>query len=231
MTVGNLTSIDMLWVPWNPLSVGWSAFYDPATATRSGSDVTAWPATVGAVNLNPLASDTRPIYNATGKNGRPTITIGSGDNLVSAVQTGLLGANAWTIMVAFQPGSNVFQIEGYSGGYGSGQRVFGIQKYSTTQLRCHARDTSLLTNNHTVVNGAWLLVEMRLESGLFYSSVNGADEKSQAFGTTYATGPNIQIGIDYSTGVHGHIAIAPTALSADIRSKMRNWLNTYYAIY
>lgn len=98
-----------LWTPSKIKTRLWLDANDASTITLNGSTVSQWNDKSGnSTHVSQSTGSAQPTYNATGFNGKPTLSFDGGDNLVSTLNHGLTGDIEFSLfMVQTMPYSSL----------------------------------------------------------------------------------------------------------------------------
>lgn len=238
--------------PFSPADLTGLALWLKADAgvTLSGSNVTAWADQSGnGRNATPNDPTNKPIFNASDKNGKPTISLTSmSDELerVFTISSNPLGASGST---AF----SVQYVEDVCGNGNDNGPIFGNFGGSATQTHypygvdCSVYDAFATTSRKdsltppTAITATWSIYSVHSTNGEWKDYVNGALMQSDS-GNTYDNsigGDDTTLYIGKQTGLgnfslKGKVAeviVYNRVLTTPERQQVEAYLNTKYAIY
>ena len=221
-----------------------------AGVTLSGSDVTAWADQSGNNrNATPNDPTNKPIFNASDKNGKPTISLTSMDDYIERVFTissnplGAVGSTAFSVQY-------VEDVCNYGNDNGP---IFGNFGSSGTQTHypygqdCSVYDAFATTSRKeqltspTTISGAWSLYSVHSTDAEWKDYVNGqlmhsdpSNTYSNSVGgddTTLYIGKQTGIGTFSLKGKVAEVIVYNRVLTTPERQQVEAYLNSKYAIY
>jgi len=215
---------------------------DDITGLTDGASVTTWSDSSGSkYDFTQATAARKPIYKTSIINSKPVVRFdGTDDRLTNATaKSNFITSTAYTMFIVFNAAAistNNATIPDNVAIFSDSGEIWGLFLRSAPSANHYINDGAGKNLATTIATATNYIFTLRKDSTNHYSQLNNAAETSVASGTMASMVETLNIGMDtdalaFFNGDIAEIILYNKDLSSSERVRIRNYLNTKYAIF